>query len=100
MESRHRHFAGGIEPLDRSTSVKVGHHAAAHVVRRRYHWNRLPRHINAEALAARVNVGESVANEIRRLVAEIEVNAIKAQSLHLSVNCACDDIARRELRRG
>jgi len=52
--------------------------------------------INAQFEAARIDVGEVIANEILALMGDIEENAIEATLFHLEVDGTSNDIARRQ----
>src|SRR5438094_368666 len=97
VEPRARHLAAGVEALERGRAVQVREHAAAGVVGRGHDRDRLPRHVDAEAAAGLVHGREAAAHELRVTVRDVEVHALEAVHLHLVVDGARDDVARREL---
>ena len=97
VEPRARHLAAGVEALERGRAVQVREHAAAGVVGRGHDRDRLPRHVDPEAAAGLVHGREAAAHELRVTVRDVEVHALEAVHLHLVVDGARDDVARREL---
>ena len=91
------HFAGGIEPGRVGAAVEVHDHAAAGVMLRRHHRDRLPGDVDAEPEQLLVDVGEMRADEIRIAVRDVEMDVIEPEPLDLVVDGAGDDVARREL---
>jgi len=91
------HFAGGMEPGHRGASAHVGGDAAAEVVRRRHDGDGLLGHVEAVLPAGGVDVREAPLQERRALVGDVEIGAGVAADLHLVVDGAGDDIARRQL---
>jgi hypothetical protein len=81
-------------------AAQIGHHPAAGVVRRRHHRDRLPGHVEAVFQAFGVNVGKMGADEIGGLVADVQIHAFRAQSLHFMVNGTRHDIARAPVPAG
>jgi hypothetical protein len=67
---------------------------------RRDHGNRLLGDIDPELQAAGTDGREVLDDEIGRTIGDIEVDALGAQALHLVVNGAGHDVARRELGAG
>ncbi len=96
MQARAGHFAHRIKPRNVRLAIHIRHHAAALVMRRRDDGDRLFGDVNAIAKARLINVGEAVNDEPRRLVRDVEQHAIRAGFLHLTVNGAGDDVARRK----
>ena len=90
-------FAQRVEARHVGAAAQVGHDAAAGVVRRRHHRDRLLRHVDAELEAPRVDVGEVRVDEVRALVGDVEIDAIDAALLDLEVDGARHDVARGEL---
>ena len=72
----------------------IDHHAAAGVVRRRDDRDRLSGQIEAQRQQLLVDHREVLGDELRRLVADVQVYAVGAQALHFMVDGAGDDIAR------
>ncbi|KAG0190646.1 hypothetical protein DFQ28_001761 [Apophysomyces sp. BC1034] len=62
-----------------------------------YDWNRLACDVDAELPAPCEDRREMRVQECCRLVADVEVDAIDTPPLDLKVDCARDDVARREL---
>ena len=100
MQSGHRYFARGVEARNRSRGVEVGDHAAAHIMRGRNHRNRFFGQIKSVAEASLIDVGKALADEPGVAMTQIQINAIEAVALHLGIDRAGDDIARRQLRVG
>ena len=89
-------LAGGVEAGNVGARVQVGDDAAAGVVRRRDDRDGVAGDVDAQFGAARQDVREVLPQEFRRLVRDVEVHAIQAALLHLEVDGAGDDVARRE----
>ena len=96
VEPRARALPQGEEPLDVRLPVKVRPHAAALVVRRRDHRDRLLRHVDAEREARLVDVREVLPDERRSPGPDVEIDAILPGPLHLRVDRPRDDVPRRE----
>ena len=64
---------------------------------RGHHRDRLRRHVDAEAEQLFVDVGEVALHELRRLVADVEMDVIEAVALDLGIDRARHDVARRQL---
>ena len=90
-------FADRVQVGDVGAGVAIGDHAAAGVVRRRHDRNRFAGDVDAEFQAALVDRREVLLDERRRLVADIQVQAVGAEALHLVVDGARDDVARGEV---
>src|SRR4030095_6535091 len=54
------------------------------------------RHIDAIAQTGLVDVGESLLQELARLVCDVEIDTLRARALHLGIDRTCHDIAWRE----
>ena len=65
-------------------------------MRRRHDRNRLLRHVDPESLARLVNVRESLADELRRFVGDIQKHALRAGALDLRIDRTGHDVARSE----
>jgi hypothetical protein len=91
-------FARRVEARHAGASAQVGDNAAAHVVGRGHHRDRVARDVDAELQAALVNRGEVRLDERRPFVRDVEVHAVDAVLLDLEVDRAGDDVARGELR--
>ena len=94
------HFTDGVQSVHIGAALGIADDTAAHVVGGRNHGNGLAREIEAQGQAACVDGGKTRADEVFRLVRNIQVDAIDAQSLHLVIDGACDDIPGRELGAG
>ena len=71
-------LADGVEAGDVGASSLIHDYAAAGVVRCGYHRNRLAADVDAVFQAALVDGGEVAFDELGRLVADIEVDAVDA----------------------
>ena len=91
------HLADGIEAGDVGLAVVVDHHAATGVVGRRDDGHRLPGDVDTDREAALINGREVLDDEIRRLVADVQIHAIRPEALHLVVDGAGDDVPRGQL---
>ena len=91
-----RDFADGVQIIDISACIQIGHHAAATVVRSGHNGNWLLGNINAQFHAALHDVGKMFAQKRFRFVRNIEIDAIEAALFHLEVDGARHDIARCE----
>ena len=87
-------LARRIEPRQIGAAGQIHHDAAAGVMLRGHHRHRLARHVDAQALELLVDVGEVAADELGRLVRNVEVDEIEAGPLDLGIDRARDDIAR------
>ncbi len=96
VQSGAGHFADRVKSGQRRRAIHVGLDSAALIMRRRHHRDRLFRHVDAEPQTGFVNVREPFAQEFRRLVRDIEINTLRAGALHLGVDRAGHDVARRE----
>src|SRR5438105_13014697 len=65
-------------------------------MRRRHHWNGLPAHVDSELQTSLENVREPFPQKRLGLVRDIEVNALCAAALDLSVNRTRHHIARSQ----
>ena len=93
VQARTRHFANGVQPRQIGAAVDVHHDAAAGVVCRRHHRDRLPAHVDAHLQAGFEN-GRKVRFDGRRwLVADVEMHAGGAEALHFVVDGACHHVA-------
>ncbi|MNO74037.1 hypothetical protein D3C76_650220 [compost metagenome] len=90
------HLADGVEAGDVGLAVVVDHHAATGVVGRRYYGHGLLGDVDADRKAALVDGREVLDDEIRRLVADIQIHAVGAEPLHLVVDGAGDYVPRRQ----
>ena len=94
--------AGDIDPPDGVAPVEIGaaersdHHAAAGVVSRRGRsWGSAsPGQRSKPRVSSAVDHREVLGDELRRLVADVQVHAVGAQALHFMVDGAGDDIAQ------
>ena len=91
------HLADGVEAGDVGLAVVVDHHAATGVVGRRDDGHRLLGDVDTDREAALINGREVLDDEIRRLVADVQIHAIRPEALHLVVDGAGDDVPRGQL---
>ena len=96
MQSRRGALADRRESLDGRHAVRRRLDAAAGVVRRRDDRNQVLRHVDPELHALVVDVRESRHQVGAALLADVEEHAVVARPLHLGVNRASHDVARRE----
>ncbi len=87
-----------VQPGQVGSPVEVGDHAAAGVVRGRNHGNGLARDVDAELQAARVDGREMLLQEGLAQVRGIQPHVVQAMLLHLEVDGAGDDVARRQFQ--
>jgi len=92
-----RALADRPEPRNRGAALEIGRNTAALVMRRRNDGDGLDRDVDPVAEAFAVDAGEALADEARLLVRDVEEQILGAASLHLVVDRAGDDVARREL---
>ena len=97
VEARARGLADGPEPRDGGASLEVGRDAAAQVVRRGHDGDWLLGDVEAESKTLRVDVREVSLRGLRALVRDVEHHVVGARRLHLEVDGAGDDVARREV---
>ena len=91
-------LADGVQARHVGAARQVGEHAAAGVVRRRHHRDRLARDVDAQLQAARVGCwGSARAGRPAALVRDVEVHAVQPVLLHLEVDGARHHVARRQL---
>ena len=98
VKSRLAHLPRGIKPRQVGAPVEVDHHAPAGVMLRGHHRDRLPRDVDAELQQPRMDRREMLLHELRRLVADVEVDIVEAEPLDLMVDRARHDVARRKFR--
>ena len=91
------HLADREEPRHVGGAELIHQHAAAGVVRRWHHGDRLAGDVDAEALAAPGNGREVRLDELRRAVRDVQIHAVLTGALHLVVDGAGDDVSGREL---
>jgi hypothetical protein len=87
-------FARRIETGQVGTAGQVDQDAAAGIVLRGHHRDRLLGHVDAEAEQLLVDVGKVAAHEAGRHVADVEMHEIEAEALDL------ESIARATISRG
>ncbi len=85
MQAGEAGFAERVQPGHVGAPVAVDDHAAAGVVRRRHHRNRIAGDVQPQLQALGVHGGEVLDDEIRRLVADVQIQAVRAQTLHFMV---------------
>ena len=93
-------FAHGVEAGQVGLAIEVGDHAAAGVVGRGHHWNRLGGNVDAERRASRMNVRKVFFEECLAKLGRIEVHVVQAMALHLEVDGTGHDVARGEFGAG
>eukprot|EP01022_Parablepharisma_sp_SALTPOND_P004214 TRINITY_DN118_c5_g1_i1.p1 TRINITY_DN118_c5_g1~~TRINITY_DN118_c5_g1_i1.p1 ORF type:complete len:1641 (+),score=478.48 TRINITY_DN118_c5_g1_i1:3715-8637(+) len=86
-----------IQAREVGAAGHVGDHATTGVMRRRHHRDGLAGDVDTELQAARLDGREVLGDEGRTLVADIQVHMIQAALLHLEVDGARHDVARRQL---
>src|SRR5256885_16363729 len=79
-------FADGEEAGQGGLPVEVGADAAADVMRRRHHRDRLLRHVDPEGQAGRVDVREMLDEETLSQVPHGEEGAVVAAAVELAVD--------------
>jgi len=89
-------FAAGVEAGQGGGAIDFGHDAAAGIVCGGHHGNGIGGHVDAEAQAGGVEVGEAFAQERFGVVGDVEVDIRIAVFLHHEVDGAGGDIARGE----
>ncbi|CAI8894767.1 hypothetical protein EMIT0194MI4_30490 [Pseudomonas sp. IT-194MI4] len=92
MQAGEAGFTNRIQARHVGAAPLIDHHAAAGVVRRRHHRNRLFGDVDREFQAAFIDRREVRLDEVFRLVADVQVNAVDTQALHLMVDGAGDDV--------
>ena len=80
MESRTGAFANGIEVLDAGLTPAVGQDAAAHVVGRRHHGDRVTGDVDAQGEALLIDIGKALLQEFHIAMADVEKDAVIAAS--------------------
>ena len=82
----------GVEAGHVRAAVEIRDDASAGVVGRRYHGNRLRRDVDAEVATAREDVRKVVLEDVRLEVRDVQIQAVRAEALHLVVDGAGDDV--------
>ncbi len=90
-------LADRVQALEVGSAGEVGEHAAAGVVRGGHHRNRRAGDVDPQLQTAGVDGGEVGADEVGRLVRDVQVDAVQPVALHLEVDRAGHDVARRQL---
>src|SRR5947209_2298987 len=96
MQSGAADFTDRVQSRQRGRAVHVGLDSTALIMRSRHDGDRLLRHVDAETQARLVNVRKTLAQELRRLLRDVEVDALRAGAFHLSVDRARNDVPWRE----
>ena len=86
VEAGHGHLPHRVEVGDVGPAPNVRHHPAAHVVGRGHHRDGLGGDIDPVLQALLIDVGEAALDEVRRLVADVQVDAVGAGLFHLQVD--------------
>ena len=97
VQTRVGHFANGIETGNVGLAIVVDHHATTGVVGRRDYGHRLPGDVDADRHAALVDGREVLDDEIRWLVADVQIHAVGTEAFHLVVDGAGDYVPRGQL---
>ncbi|EXI69489.1 MAG: hypothetical protein AW07_04232 [Candidatus Accumulibacter sp. SK-11] len=80
--------------------MQVADDTAAGIVRRWDDRNRRPADVDAEIAAARENVRKVLGEKRRRLVRDVEIDAVESPFLHLEVDRPCHNVARCQFAAG
>lgn len=86
--------------MDISSAVQIRHHAAAHIVCGRYHWDRFACHINIKFGTAAGNVGKMFQRFMRFDMPQIQIYTWLAAFFHFGVNRTGHYITRRQFFHG
>ena len=97
MQAGEAGFANRIQARHVGATLLIDHHAAAGVVRRRNHRDRLFGDVDGKFEAAFVHRREVRLDEVFGLVADVQIDAVDTQALHLMVDGAGDDVPRCQL---
>src|ERR1051326_1268439 len=89
-------FADGVEAADVGFAIDRGRYTAALVMRGGDNGDRFFGDVEFVAEAGLIDVWEPVHDEAGGLVSNIEQDMISASFFHFVINCASDDVARRE----
>ena len=89
-------FADGVKAWYVGAALFVDHHAATCVMRGRHHRDRLLGDVDGKLKAALIDRREMGLDEFCRFMADVQVDAINAQALHLMVDSAGHDVSRRQ----
>ena len=93
-----RHFASGPQARQIGAASQIDHHAAATIMRRRHHRDRLGGAIDIQLQQPRVDGGKMLADEIAAKMGEIEQHMFQPQPLHFGIDGARHHIARRQFQ--
>ena len=88
MQAGEAGFADGVKTGHIGLAVFVDHNAAAGVVGGGHHRHGVTGDIQAQLQTLGVDGGEVLDNEIRRLVADIQIQTVRPQALHFMVDGA------------
>ena len=96
VQARASRLAHGRKAGQRGAPVHGGQHAAAAVVGGGDDRDEVLRHVDSEGEACLVDVGETLLQKRAPLLADVEAAVRRAGALHLAVDRARHDVARRE----
>src|SRR5689334_18558888 len=96
MQTGAGNLSDRVQTRQAGRAIHVGLDPPALIMRRWNHWNRLLRHVDPITKAGLVYVREALLQELSRLMGNVEVNALRPGTFHLSVDRPGDDIAWRE----
>ena len=96
MQSRAGALTNGIQTLDTRAGVQVNLDAATHVMGRGHHGDILLSDIDAQIQAVLIDVGEVMLGLLGILVGHVEIDVVLTALLHLVVDGAGHNVARRE----
>src|SRR5690606_7213265 len=91
-------FADSVKMLQVGLAVVIYNHPAAGVMSGGNHGNRLFGYVDPKLQAARFYRGEMLVDKLRRLMANIQINALAPQSFNFMVDSARHNVARGKFR--
>ena len=97
VQPRLCHFACRPKARQIGTAIQIDHHAAARIMRRRHHRDRLNGAIDTEFEQPGVDHREVMLHEFSAEMRDIEQDVAEPQPLHFGVDGACHHVARRQL---
>ncbi len=96
MQAGKRCLPDRVEVEQVGLPVVIHHDSPAGVVGRRYHGDRLFGDVDTEFQTAGFDRREMFADELGRLVADIQIEAVAAEALHFMVDGPGHNVARRQ----